>query len=191
MKKILLIDDTSDLSKYKSILKDEDLVEITSNIDKIFDISSQKPIYNNDYEFILLHQSFRGQEVPSDIIAIILKFVSDKMPYRLIRFTGGTFNTEGMVDEMQIDTYTTRKIIDRNILKFVSFSKQIEEWYLPALLLDNHLNYFLENAYNKLFVDFDSDLARKCLSVMGYESSLIDSISTGKLLELIENKINE
>ena len=192
MKKIIIIKDTID--QYEDFNKkflNEDLVEVSKDIEPIYD-NIKKQFLNDDlYDFVIIHKNFSQSGVNSEFISDLQRFVNEKMPYRIIIYSGENKVTAPINSLNQIHFYLKRSVVNENILDFVSFSKLIGKWYIPALLSKDYKRRFLKASFNQLSKNFDNELALKCLRVIGYEDVKITDENRLAILERLNKEIYE
>ena len=191
MKKIIIIEDTIDqFEDFSRKFLNEDLVDVSKNIEPIYNKIEKQFINGDLYDFIIIHKSFRESGVNSEFISELQRFVNDKMPYRLITYSGGNSIT-ALNSLEQIHFYIKRSVVNENIIDFVSFSKLIGKWYIPALLFKDYKRRFLKTSFSELSKNFDKELALLCLQIIGYTDMKIIDENGSAILERINKEIYE
>ena len=191
MKKIIIIEDTIDqFEDFNRKFLNEDLVDVSKNIEPIYNKIEKQFINGDLYDFIIIHKSFRESGVNSEFISELQRFVNDKMPYRLITYSGGNSIT-ALNSLEQIHFYIKRSVVNENIIDFVSFSKLIGKWYIPALLFKDYKRRFLKASFSELSKNFDKELALLCLQIIGYTDMKITDENGSAILERINKEIYE
>lgn len=192
MKKIIIIEDTQDqFERFCNLFSNQDLVEVSKEITPIYDLKLNQFKNSNTYEFVIIHESFKQTSVNAEIISELKNYVSENSSFRLITYSGGSHITHNVNSFEQLQYYFQRKIINENIVDFVDFSRFIGTWYLPALIFKDYKKRFLKASYFKMQEEFDEELAKKCLFILGYSNIVINNENKKNVLEHIYIKSNE
>ncbi len=192
MKKIVIIEDTEgELEKFKELLVDSELVDCSNDISAVYDTSKKEFRSEVEYEYVIIHHSFNQKGVTSEIIGDLKEYVNNNFPYKLITYSGGASLSKNLTNLEQYVFYIPRKIVKRNIVQFVQFSQQVNDWYLPALFFGNYQQRFLKSSYYKLKRKFDQKLALKCLSILGYDGIEITEENKDKVINQIKMQADD
>lgn len=190
MKKILIIENLpNEIEFFKKLFLQDSLIDCSTTIDPIYDKALRRFRSVFEYEFVLIHRSFVQEGIKNEIIADLEAFAKKTKTFKLVEYSGGT--TVSSVDSKNQIVVTSRSTIRENISNFVSFSKLIDEWYLPALLFKDYKRRFLKKAFSILQSSVDESLIQKALLVMGYENVNADLVSIEQILKTIDTVINE
>jgi len=176
MRKILFIDDEKEeLDKLKSSLTNEFAslpVDFSTSIEGYFEflspIEAKLNFDKNQYEFIFMHKSLNDPNLPENKFVLIKKQLGDDKDDKLFTFSGGSFTN---IEEHTLN----RKDFYNKFSKFIKFSIDFQEWFIPVLFYD----------------DFIKRYAKILLVRLRNEKSLkMDSISNNihfkKLVELLD-----
>lgn len=190
MKKILIIENLpNEIEFFKKLFLQDSLIDCSTTIDPIYDNSVRRFTNVVAYDFVLIHRSFIQEGVKNEIISDLEAFANESKGFKLVEYSGGT--TVSSVHPKNQIVVTSRSTIRENISNFVSFSKLIDEWYLPALLFKDYKRRYLKKAFSILQSSMDEGLIQKSLLVMGYENVNADLVSIEQILKTIDTVINE